>query len=100
MGFGFVDWTLEDVEKHNTRIRNEKAFNLNFKNNASNLSYNSKKSKYGAKKCEYDGIAFDSQKERDRYIELLILECQKKYQTCNDKYRLYCKMNLKLMVKK
>lgn len=32
------------------------------------------KSKYGAKKCEYDGIKFDSQKERDRYIELKILE--------------------------
>ena len=32
------------------------------------------KSKYRAKKCEYDGIKFDSQKERDRYIELKLLE--------------------------
>ena len=32
------------------------------------------KSKYGAKKCEYDGFKFDSKKERDRYIELKLLE--------------------------
>lgn len=29
-----------------------------------------KKSKYLAKKCEYNGIKFDSKKEKDRYIAL------------------------------
>ena len=31
-------------------------------------------SKYRAKKVEYDGIVFDSKKERDRYAQLKILE--------------------------
>lgn len=31
-------------------------------------------SKYRAKKVEYDGIVFDSKKERDRYVQLKILE--------------------------
>lgn len=30
--------------------------------------------KYRAVKCQYDGITFDSKKERARYIELKILE--------------------------
>lgn len=33
-----------------------------------------KKSKYGNQKVEYDGIVFDSKKERDRYCELKLLE--------------------------
>lgn len=32
------------------------------------------KNKYQAKKCEYNGEVFDSQKERDFYIELKLLE--------------------------
>lgn len=78
MGFNFADWTLEDVERHNARIKNQKASNSTFKNRTSNLSTIDKKPKYGAKKCEYGGITFDSQKERDRYIELLTLERQNK----------------------
>lgn len=35
-----------------------------------------KGSKYKNKKCEYDGIKFDSQKERDRYIFLKKAECE------------------------
>lgn len=44
--------------------------------------------KYGAKKCQYNGIVFDSKKEMQRYQELLLmqrageikdLELQKKY---------------------
>lgn len=31
-------------------------------------------SKYRAVKCEYDGYKFDSQAERNRYIELKLLE--------------------------
>lgn len=31
-------------------------------------------SKYFAKKCEYNGIKFDSKRERDRYIELLEMQ--------------------------
>ena len=30
--------------------------------------------KYHAKKAEYNGIKFDSKHERDRYIELLLME--------------------------
>ena len=33
-------------------------------------------SKYGAKRVEYDGHAFASQKERDRYIELKLMQRQ------------------------
>lgn len=44
--------------------------------------------KYGAKKCSYNGLTFDSKRERDRYCELVLLEkagkisdlrCQVKY---------------------
>lgn len=77
MGFAFIDWTYEDVQKHNMKIKDEKAFKLDFENNTSNLSSTNKKSKYGANKCEYEGVKFDSKKEKDRYIELLTLERQK-----------------------
>lgn len=33
-----------------------------------------KRSKYNAKRCEADGISFDSMAERDRYLELKLLE--------------------------
>lgn len=45
-------------------------------------------SKYGSRKCTYDGMTFDSKRERDRYCDLRILEkagqisdlrCQVKY---------------------
>ena len=55
----FSDWTYEDVQKHNMKIKGEKAFKLDFENNTSNLSRATKKSKYGANKCEYEGIKFD-----------------------------------------
>lgn len=77
MGFGFIDWTYEDVQKHNMKMKGEKAFKLDFENNMSNLLKTTKKSKYGANKCEYEGIKFDSKKEKNRYIELLTLERQK-----------------------
>lgn len=32
------------------------------------------KSKYGNKRVEYDGIKFDSTKERDRYVRLKLME--------------------------
>lgn len=32
------------------------------------------KNKYGNRKCEYDGLKFDSVKERDRYMQLLALQ--------------------------
>lgn len=70
---GFEDWTVEDVKKHNERI-NKASNNSHFSDASKMLRDENKKSKYGAKKCEYDGIKFDSQKERDRYIELKLLE--------------------------
>jgi hypothetical protein len=33
-----------------------------------------KHSKYNAKKCELDGYKFDSLKERQRYIDLMLME--------------------------
>ena len=36
--------------------------------------------KYGAKKVEYDGMTFDSKAERDRYLELRLLEACGKIQ--------------------
>lgn len=69
----FEDWTIEDVKKHNEKIA--KMSNKNrFVANANTIQVKNKKTKYRAKKCEYDGIKFDSQKERDRYIELKLLE--------------------------
>lgn len=65
---GFEDWTIEDVKKHNARINNH------FQDVSKMVQAENKKSKYCAKKCEHDGIKFDSQKERDRYIELKLLE--------------------------
>ena len=47
------------------------AFKCDTKKSFENLK---KKSKYGNQKVEYDGIVFDSKKERDRYCELKILE--------------------------
>lgn len=73
---GFEDWTEEDVKKFNAKTR--KTIDLAKINTAEELkeceigNYTStkRKSKYGAKKVEIDGIKFDSQKEADYYGEL------------------------------
>lgn len=70
---GFEDWSMEDVKRHNEKI-NKTSSNNHFPDVKKMVQNENKKSKYGAKKCEYDGIKFDSQKERDRYIELKLLE--------------------------
>lgn len=70
---GFEDWSMEDVKRHNEKI-NKTSSNNHFPDDSKMVQGENKKSKYGAKKCEYDGIKFDSQKERDRYIELKLLE--------------------------
>ena len=70
---GFEDWTEEDVLKHNARISKITSKD-HFPDIREMVQVKNTKSKYGAKKCEYDGIKFDSQKERDRYIELKLLE--------------------------
>lgn len=44
------------------------------KKNLQALSLRQKKNKYGNKKCELDGITFDSKKEMRRYSELKLLE--------------------------
>ena len=69
----FEDWSMEDVKRHNEKI-NKTSSNNHFPDAGKMVQDENKKSKYGAKKCEYDGIKFDSQKERDRYIELKLLE--------------------------
>lgn len=70
---GFEDWTIEDVERHYEKLVKEYK-NIHFVGSARTIQPKDKKSKYKAEKCEYDGIKFDSQKERDRYIELKLLE--------------------------
>ena len=70
---GFEDWSEEDVLKHNARIKNMTP-KTNFNIQDDKLNVENKKSKYGAIKCKYNGIEFDSKKERDRYIELKQLE--------------------------
>ena len=70
---GFEDWSMEDVKRHNEKI-NKTSSNKHFSDVKKMVQDENKKSKYGAKKCEYEGIKFDSQKERDRYIELKLLE--------------------------
>lgn len=70
---GFEDWTEEDVLKHNARISKITSKD-HFPDVGKMVQVKNKKSKYGAIKCKYNGIEFDSKKERDRYIELRKLE--------------------------
>ncbi len=75
---GFEDWTIEDVLRHNARVKG--VTDIGKINNveelkatmATNNTNKNKKSKYGANKVEIDGIKFDSQKESDYYCELKI----------------------------
>lgn len=69
MSNGFEDWTIEDVLKHNARIKNT-ASKIDFNNHGDKILDKKKKSKYNANKIEVDGIKFDSQKEADFYSEL------------------------------
>lgn len=70
---GFEDWTEEDVLKHNARISKITSKD-HFPDIRKMVQVKNTKSKYGAIKCKYNGIEFDSKKERDRYIELRKLE--------------------------
>lgn len=69
MSTGFEDWTEEDVKKYYARI-NKDSVKSNQNIQDDKLVTKTKKSKYGAKKVEIDGIKFDSQKEADYYNEL------------------------------
>ena len=66
---GFEDWTLDDVLKHNARIKNTPS-KIDLDNDSDKLLDKKKKSKYNANKVEVDGIKFDSKKEADFYNEL------------------------------
>ncbi len=70
---GFEDWTMEDVLKHNARIKNTTP-KIDLNNHGDKLLNEKKKSKYKANKIEVDGIKFDSEKEAKRYTELKMLE--------------------------
>ena len=70
---GFEDWTEEDVLKHNARISKITSKD-HFPDIRKMVQVKNTKSKYGAIKCKYNGIEFDSKKERDTYIELRNLE--------------------------
>ncbi len=73
MAVHFQDWTLDDVKKYNARTNKKVSKNdFNIKNDK--LLTKNKKSKYGANKCEIDGIKFDSRREANRYLELKQLE--------------------------
>ena len=69
MSRGFEDWTMEDVLKHNARIKNTSP-KINANVSDVKLHEPKRKSKYGANKVEIDGIKFDSEKEANFYQEL------------------------------
>lgn len=75
---GFEDWTMEDVNRHNARIKNARIKEVVPKINSLVLEEKQqeqdKKSKYRANKCVVDDIEFDSEKEASRYTELKLLE--------------------------
>lgn len=73
MSTGFEDWTMEDVQKHNARIKNI-PLKTDLDNHGDKLLNEKKKSKYKANKIEINGIKFDSEKEAKRYTELKMLE--------------------------
>jgi len=66
-----MTWTLTDIERLQTagKIRGHKVIGKE--------PVTAKKgSKYKNVRCEYQGLKFDSAKERDRYITLKVLETQ------------------------
>lgn len=73
---GFEDWTIEDVKRHNEKI-NKTSNKNHFPDVGKMVQVDKKKSKYSAKKCEIDGIKFDSEKEGKRYVQLKLLEKNK-----------------------
>lgn len=68
---GFENWTLDDVLKHNAKIKNISS-EIKINRLDDKLLEKKKKSKYGANRVEIDGIKFDSQKEADYYNELKV----------------------------
>ena len=64
---------MEDVARHNARIKNTIPIIKKEVKDDKVLGCE-KKSKYGANKTIYDGIKFDSQREANRYAELKLLE--------------------------
>ena len=75
---GFEDWTEEDVKKFNAR-NNKNRSKINFDISENKQHKERKKSKYGAKKVEIDGIKFDSQKERRLLLRTQIEISSKRY---------------------
>ena len=65
---GFEDWTIEDVKRHNEKI-NKTSNKNHFPDVGKMVQVDKKKSKYSAKKCEVDGIKFDSEKEAEDLID-------------------------------
>ena len=76
---GFEDWTEEDVKRHNAKIHKDMAKNQ-FIIQDNKILIAKKKSKYGAKKIEIDGIKFDSQKERRLLLRTQVEISSKRYQ--------------------
>ncbi len=70
---GFEDWTVDDVLKHNAKIKNIPP-KIDLNNVDGELFDEKKKSKYKANKVEIDGVKFDSKRESERYLELKQLE--------------------------
>lgn len=68
---GFEEWTLDDVLKHNAKIKNISS-EIKLNKLDDKLLEKNKKSKYGANKVEIDGIKFDSKKEAEYYNELKV----------------------------
>ena len=70
---GFEEWTMEDVQKHNARIK-DVVQKINAIVPKDKQNDEKKISKYRANKCVVEDIKFDSEKEAQRYTELKLLE--------------------------
>ena len=69
----FENWTEKDIKNYYSRINKNRRKNYQNTTNDKLVTTN-KKSKYGAKKIEIDGIKFDSKRESERYTVLKYLE--------------------------
>ena len=67
----FSNWSMEDVVKHEQRIRTKTIKNMPIKEK---LITGKPRSKYGNQKVEVNGIKYDSKKEAKRASELESLE--------------------------
>lgn len=92
---GFEDWTIEDVQKHNAKIKNMTS-KIDFDIQDNKLNVENKKSKYRANKVEIDGIKFDSQKERRLLFRVEVKISSWRYKRILQTSRVYTSSEFKI----